>query len=230
MQNNLFPWLGARPFKEIAAPELLAVLRRIESRGAVETAHRCKSIAGQVLRFAIATGRAERDISVDLRGALQDVIPTPHPALTDPSEIGRLLVSIDHYKGHFVTKCALRLAPLVFQRPGELRMACWSEIDFDLASWAIPVERMKLKKNQKVKRAGEKHIVPLSKQAVKVLEEIRLLTGRGQLVFPSARIAPDATGKSAKPLSENTLNAALRNMGFDKTAMTTHAGAQTNCD
>ncbi len=109
-------------------------------------------------------------------------------------------------------------------------MACWSEIDFDLASWAIPVERMKLKKNQKVKRAGEKHIVPLSKQAVKVLEEIRLLTGRGQLVFPSARIAPDATGKSAKPLSENTLNAALRNMGFDKTAMTTHAGAQTNCD
>jgi len=222
MENNLFPWLGNRPIREITAQELLSVLRRIEARGAIETAHRCKSIAGQVFRYAVSTGRADRDISSDLKGALQEVIPSHHAALLDRDMLGQLLRDIDCYKGHIITRCALRLAPLVFQRPGELRHARWSEFDLDAAVWEIPVERMKLKLNQKTKRAGEKHLIPLSRQAVAILKEIRPLTGNGTLVFPSARIAPDARGASAKPLSENTLNAALRNMGYDKNTMTTH--------
>lgn len=222
MTNNLFPWIGTRPVKEITAPELLAVLRRIESRGAIETAHRCKSIAGQVFRYAISTGIAERDVAADLKGALQEVIPQHHSAITDPKELAQLLRDIDQYKGHLITRAALTIAPLVFQRPGELRFAEWSEIDLDTATWLIPIERMKLKKTKKVDRAGEKHFVPLSRQAVEILQMIHPLTGRGKLVFPSARIAPDATGTSAKPLSENTLNAALRRLGYDKHTMTTH--------
>ena len=222
MTNNLFPWIGTRPVKEITAPELLAVLRRIETRGAIETAHRCKSIAGQVFRYAISTGRAERDVAADLTGALQEVIPQHHSAITDPKELAQLLRDIDQYKGHLITRAALAIAPLVFQRPGELRFAEWSEIDLDTATWSIPIERMKLKKTKKVDRAGEKHFVPLSRQAVEILQMIHPLTGRGKLVFPSARIAPDATGTSAKPLSENTLNAALRRLGYDKHTMTTH--------
>lgn len=222
LENNLFPWLDSRPIKDITPPELLSVLRRIEARGAIETAHRCRSIAGQVFRYAIATGRAERDSAADLRGALQEVVSSHHAAITDPEKLSPLLNAIDQYKGHVVTRAALKFAPLVFQRPGELRYAEWSEIDLNTATWSIPVERMKLKKTEKIKRAGEKHIVPLSLQAVEVLEDLFPLTGQGTLVFPSARIAPDAKGNSAKPLSENTLNAALRNMGFDKDTMTTH--------
>lgn len=226
LENNLFPWLGTRPVKEITAQELLAVLRRIEARGAIETAHRCKSIAGQVFRYAIATGRAERDVAADLKGALQDVVHTHHAAITDLDKLSTylspLLRAIDKYKGHIITRAALKFAPLVFQRPGELRYAEWAEIDLDTATWSIPIERMKLRKTEKARRAGEKHIVPLSRQAVEILQELFPLTGRGKYIFPSARIAPDTTGKSAKPLSENTLNAALRNMGFDKETMTTH--------
>ena len=222
LENNIFPWLGTRPIREITAPELLAVLRRIEARGAVETAHRCRSICGQVLRYGISTGRAERDVAADLRGALQEVLTKHHPAITEARELPPLLRAIDKYKGHFIVRCALKFAPLVFQRPGELRYAEWSEIDFDTATWSIPIERMKLKMTKKIERSGEKHIVPLSSQSLGILEEIYPLTGKGKLVFPSVRIAPDSMGSSAKPLSENTLNAALRNMGFDKHTMTTH--------
>jgi len=222
LKGNIFPWLGTRPVKEITSSEVLSVLRRIEQRGAIETAHRCKSICSQVFRYAISTDRAETDPVAGLKDALQAVVPKPHPAILDPIVIGRLLREIENYKGHFITKCALRLAPLVFQRPGELRFARWAEIDFKSGTWIIPVERMKLKKSQKIARAGESHIVPLSNQALAVLNEIHPLTGEGSLVFPSVRIAPNSKGSSAKPLSENTLNAALRNMGFDKNTMTTH--------
>ncbi len=202
----LNPWIGNRPIAEIEAPELLKLLRRIEDRGAHETAHRTKQRAGQVFRYAIATSRAKHDPSADLRGALAPVVSTSRAAITDPVKVGDLLRAIDTYQGSLVTKCALRLAPLVFVRPGELRKAEWAEIDLDGAQWRIPAARMKMR---------EEHVVPLAQQAVAVLRELHPLTGCGQYVFPSYR------GK-ARTMSENTVNAALRYMGFDKDTMTGH--------
>jgi integrase len=202
----LNPWIGNRPIAEIEAPELLKLLRRIEDRGAHETAHRTKQRAGQVFRYAIATSRAKHDPTADLRGALAPVVSTSRAAITDPVKVGDLLRAIDTYQGSLVTKCALRLAPLVFVRPGELRKAEWAEIDLDGAQWRIPAARMKMR---------EEHVVPLAPQAVAILRELHPLTGRGQYVFPSYR------GK-ARMMSENTVNAALRYMGFDKDTMTGH--------
>jgi integrase len=200
------PWIGSRPIAAIDAPELLKVLRRIEERGAHETAHRTKQRCGQVFRYAISTGRAKHDPTADLRGALAPVVSKSRAAITDPTKVGDLLRAIDAYQGSLVTKCALRLAPLVFVRPGELRKAEWSEIDLDVAQWRIPAARMKMR---------EEHIVPLAPQAVAILHELHPLTGHGQYVFPSYR------GK-ARTMSENTVNAALRYMGFDKDTMTGH--------
>ena len=219
MKNKLFPWIGNRPIAEVTAPELLSVLHRIEKGGAVETAHRCKTISGQVFRYAIATGRAERDISSDLKGALQPVTATPHAAIIDPVRLAKLLNDIDHYSGSFVVRCASQLAPLVFQRPGELRFSQWSEFDLDAATWLIPIERMKLKKAQKIRRAGEKHLVPLSRQAVSILRELKPLTGHRDYVFPAIR--------GNRPMSDNTLNAALRTMGYTKDVMTAHGWRAT---
>jgi integrase len=160
MERDLFPWLGKRPIADIRAPELLAVLRRIESRGAQETAHRAMQNCGQVFRYAVATGRAERDPTGDLRGALPPPKEKHHASIREPKRIGELLRAIDGYEGSFVTKCALRLAPLVFVRPGELRRAEWSEFGLDKGEWRIPGERMKMR---------EQHIVPLSRQAVAIL-------------------------------------------------------------
>ncbi|MEO9091122.1 MAG: integrase arm-type DNA-binding domain-containing protein [Rhodanobacter sp.] len=202
----LFPWIGSRPIAEIDAPELLKLLRRIEERGARETAHRTKQRAGQVFRYAIATARAKHDPTADLRGALAPVVSTSRAAITDPTKVGVLLRAIDAYQGSLVTKCALRLAPLVFVRPGELRRAEWSEFDLDAAVWRIPAGKMKMR---------EEHIVPLPAQAVAILRELQPLTGRGQYLFPSHR------GKG-RMMSENTINAALRYMGFDKATMTGH--------
>lgn len=204
--DNVFPWLGSRPIAEIDAPELLAVLRRIESRGANETAHRTKEKCGQVFRYAIATGRALRDPSADLRGALAPIVRTSRAAVTEPARMGELLRALDGYSGQFVTRCALRLAPLVFVRPGELRRAEWSEFDLDGALWRIPGVKMKM---------GDEHLVPLSRQAVEILRELQPLTGRGRYVFPSLR-------SSGEPMSENTINAALRRLGYDKATMTGH--------
>lgn len=204
--DNVVPWLGARPTAEIEAPELLAVLRRIEERGAYETAHRTKEKCGQVFRYAIATGRASRDPSADLRGALIPITRTSRAALTDPAKIGGLLRAIDGYTGQFATRCALRLAPLLFVRPGELRRAEWAEFDLDGALWRLPAGKMKM---------GEEHLVPLSRQAVAVLRELESLTGRGRYLFPSLR-SPN------EPMSENTVNAALRRLGYDKDTMTGH--------
>ena len=206
LENDLFPWLGKRPIKDIGAPDLLATVRRVESRGALELAHRIREYAGQVFRYAVATGRAERDPSGDLKGALPPVKTKHHSSITEPKAIGALLRSIDGYTGSFVTKCALQLAPLVFVRPGELRHAEWSEIDLEAAEWRIPGPKMKMK---------DRHIVPLSKQAVEIFKSIQILTGSGKYVFPGLRTHD-------RPMSENTVNAALRRLGYEQDEMTGH--------
>lgn len=206
LERDLFPWIGTRPIKHIKAPELLSVLRRVESRGALESAHRIRTIAGQVFRYAVATGRAERDPAADLKGALPQPGEKHHAAITDPKEVAPLLRAIDGYTGHFVVKCALRLAPMFFVRPGELRHAEWAEIDLDETVWNIPAEKMKMK---------QPHIVPLCRQAVEILTELKKMTGASKYVFPSGR-------SFARPMSNNAINAALRRMGYSKDEMTGH--------
>lgn len=206
LEKDIFPWLGNRVIKDIAAPELLAVLRKIESRGAHEKAQRCREYAGRVFRYAIATGRAERDPSGDLRGALTPVKVKHHASITDPKAIGGLMRAINGYTGSFITKCALTLAPLVFVRPGELRHAEWVEINFDKKEWRIPGHKMKM---------SESHIIPLSPQSIEILQSIHPLTGDDQYIFPSIR-------SNARPMSENTINAALRRLGYEKNEMTGH--------
>ncbi|SEM78521.1 Integrase [Syntrophus gentianae] len=204
--RDLFPWIGTRPIKELKAPELLTTLRRIESRGTLETAHRVRGLMGQIFRYAVATGRAERDPAADLRGALPQPNEKHHAAIIDPKEVTSLLRAIDGYTGHFVVKCALRIAPLVFVRPGELRHAEWAEINLDAATWNIPGHKMKMK---------EPHLVPLPRQAIEILKDLHPLTGSGRYVFPSAR-------SFARPMSENAILAALRRMGYSKDEMTGH--------
>ena len=206
LADNAFPWLGSRPIGEIDAPELLAVLRRIESRGAIETAHRVKDRCGQVFRYAIATGRATRDPSSDLRGALAPIVRRSHAAVTDPAKVGELLRALDGYEGQFATRCALRLSPLLFARPGNLRHMEWTELDLDAGEWRIPANKMKVR---------ESHVIPLATQAVAILRELQPLTGQGRYCFPGLRTA-------GEPMSENTVNAALRRLGFDKDTMTGH--------
>lgn len=198
MECNLFPWIGGAAVETITAPALLECARRTEQRGAIETAHRIVQDAGQVFRYAVATGRAERDPSGDLRGALAPVIVTHHAAVTDPRAVGELLRALAGYRGTFTVVAALRLTPLLFVRPGELRAMEWAEIDFEAAEWRIPAARMKMR---------EAHIVPLAQQAIACLRELHPLTGHGRYVFPGAR-------SSERPMSENTINAALRNMGI----------------
>ena len=200
------PWLGPRPITEIDAPEMLMLLRRIEARGARDTAHRVRQRCSQIFRFAIATGRARHDPTLDLRGALAPTVSQSHAAITDPRAMGELLRAIEGYRGNLVTCSALKLAPLVFVRPGELRRAEWSEIDFEQAQWRIPAAKMKMR---------EEHVVPLSSQALAILRELQPLTGRGDYVFPGVLSAK-------RPISENTLNAALRRLGFEKDVMTPH--------
>jgi len=206
LENDIFPWLGSRPIADITAKELLATVNRIVDRGAVESAHRVLQNCGQVFRYAIATGRAERNPAADLRGALPPVKQTHHAAIIEPNAIGGLLRAMDAYNGSLVTKCALRLAPLLFVRPGELRHAEWSEFDLDGAQWNIPAEKMKMR---------EPHLVPLSPQAVAILREIRALTGRGRYVFPSAR-------SPQRPMSNNAVLSALRRMGYATDEMSGH--------
>ena len=206
MENDVFPWLGRRPIADITAKEFLATVNRIVDRGAVESAHRVLQNCGQVLRYAIATGRAERNPVTDLRGALPPVKQTHLAAITDPQAIGGLLRAMDAYQGSLVTKCALRLAPLVFVRPGELRQAEWAEFDLDAAEWSLPAEKMKMR---------EPHLVPLAPQAVAILQEIHALTGRGRYVFPSAR-------SPQRPMSNNAVLSALRRMGYGIEEMSGH--------
>ncbi len=193
------------------APELLATIRRIEARGALETAHRALQNCGQVFRYAVATGRALRDPSGGLRGALPPVKQTHHASITEPRAVAELLRAIHGYKGSFVTGCALRLAPYVFVRPGELRRGEWAEFNLDAAEWRIPASKMK---------AGEMHIVPLAEQALAILRELHPLTGGGRYVFPSVRT-------SSRPMSENTVLGALRRLGYTGDQMTGHGFRST---
>jgi integrase len=206
LERDVLPWLGTQPINEITAPEVLAVLRRVESRGALETAHRINQICSQVFRYAIATGRAHRDPSADLRGALPPALEKHHAALTKPADVAGLLRAIAGYQGSFVVRCALRLAPLVFVRPGELRKAEWTEIDLEEATWRIPAPKMKMR---------TEHLIPLSRQSVEVLQELHPFTGNGRYVFPGVRT-------TSRPMSENAVTAALRRMGYSREEMTGH--------
>jgi integrase len=207
LRADVFPWIGKRPMNEISPPELLAVIRRIEARGALETAHRVLANCGQIWRYGVATGRAERNQAADLRGALPPVQGTHFAAITEPVGIGELLRKIEHYKGGLITRTALAFAPLVFVRPTELRHAEWCEIDLDAAMWTIPAAKMKMKRE---------HLVPLSSQAIAILKDIQPLTGSGKYVFCGAY-------DNDKPMSDGTINKALRTMGYDtKTQMTGH--------
>jgi integrase len=206
LERDIFPWIGGMAISDVEAPDLLACLRRVESRGTVETAHRALQSCGQIFRYAVATGRAGRDPSGDLRGALAAVKGTHLASITEPMAVGGLLRACDSYQGSIVTKCALRLAPLVFVRPGELRKAEWTEINFDDAEWNIPADRMKMR---------EPHLVPLSTQAVAILRELNALTGGKRYVFPGART-------NGRPMSDNAILAALRRMGFAKDEMSGH--------
>ena len=206
LQNDVFPWIGKMPIAVIGPRDVLAVVQKIEARGAIDTAHRVKQTCGQVFRFAVAMGSAERDITADLRGALSAIPKSHFAAITEPQHVGTLMRSIFDYHGHPAAVAALKLSPMLFVRPGELRSAEWSELDLDAAQWRIPASKIKMK---------VEHLVPLATQAVEILRGLHALTGHGKYVFPSLRT-------SQACMSENTINAALRGMGFSKEVMTAH--------
>ena len=206
LEKNIFPFLGDRPIAEVNAPELLTVLRRIEARGAIETAHRVRGICSLFFRYAVATSRAERDPAADLKGAITNRIPKPRAAITTPDEVGALMRAIDGFAGTYTVKCALQMCALTFCRPGEVRTAEWTEFDFKENLWRIPGNKMKMRMD---------HLVPLSRQALDILEELRQLTGSGKYLFPSIRTIE-------RPISDMTLIAGLRRMGFEKDEMSAH--------
>lgn len=207
LEKDVFPYLGSWPISTIKAKDVLdKVARRMEARGIHESTHRVVQICSQVFRYAVAAGLAERDVTADLRGALATIEKTNYAAITDPVQVGGLLRAIHAYGGHLYTLTALKLSPMLFVRPGELRSAEWSEVDLDAGEWRIPGSKMKM---------GIDHIVPLSSQAVALLRDLHNATGHGRYVFPSLR-----TGE--RPMSENTVNAALRGMGYAKEVMTGH--------
>lgn len=206
LETYAFPWLGRRAIEDINTAEVLSVLRRLEAQEKIESTQRLRQICGQVFRYAVATGRLDRDPTAALRGAVKTAKNRHYASITDPTRIGELLRAIDGYTGQFTTLSALKLAPLVFARPGELRRAEWSEMDLEAGQWCIPAEKMKM---------GVAHIVPLSTQAQAILREIYPLTSKSRYVFPSIRSLRD-------PMSENTVNAALRRLGYGTDDMTGH--------
>lgn len=218
LDTNVFPWIGSRPARELTAADFLAIARRIEARGAIESAHRTLQKCGEIMRFAIATQRADRNPVVDLRGALASPQVRHLAAATDPEELGKILAAIHDYRGTLISRCALRFAPLVFVRPGELRFAEWSEFDLERGQWNIPKSKMKTRQ--------QPHLVPLSRQAIEILSELRPLTESYKYVFPSVRMKD-------KPISENTVNKAMRACGIGQDVMTGHgfrASARTILD
>lgn len=206
LERDIFPWIGGLPIADITAPKLLDAIRRIEKRGALETAHRALGNCGQVFRYAVATGRAERDPSSDLRGALPPVKGTHFASVTEPKKVAEVLRALDGYEGTLPVRCALRLAPLVFVRPGELRHAQWVDINLDTAEWRYTITK-----------TNTHHIVPLAQQAVDILLELKPLTENGRYVFPSAR-----SPRGDKPMSDNAILAAMRRMGINKEEMSGH--------
>ena len=205
LEKDVFPWIGARPIAEIAAPTLLTAIRRIEARGALETAHRALACCGQVFRYAVATGRAQRDPTGDLRGALPPVKKDNHfAAITDPKKVGELMRDIDGYQGSYIVKSAFKLSPMLFVRPGELRKMEWKDLNLDAAEWVYHVSK-----------TDTMHIAPLARQAVEVLREIQPLTGHGKYVFHGER-------DHDRPMSDNAIRSALRRMGWANDEMTPH--------
>lgn len=224
LERNIFPWIGSRPIADLRPPEVLEPLRKVEARGAVESAHRILGVCGQIFRFATAAGLVESDPTRDLRGALARPVETHFAALTNPAEVGALLRAVDGYRGNLETRVALRLGILTFVRPGNLRMAEWSEFhdieDPERAEWRIPGEKMKV-------RTRRDFVVPLAPQAVALVESLRPLTGSGVYLFPSPRVS-----NPPRPMSNNAVTAALRRMGFGSDEMTGHgvrAMARTLC-
>jgi integrase len=204
--NYIFPFIGGKPIADIKAPELLEALRHIEKRGSLDTAHRALQDCSRVFRYAIATGRGERDTAADLRGALPPAKGNSFAAITEPKAVGALLRAIDAYNGGIVVTSALRLAPLVFVRPGELRQAEWAEFDLEGAEWRIPAAKMKMR---------QVHIVPLARQTLAILHELQPFTGGRRFLFPSSR-------GDDRPISDVALLAALRRMGYTKEQMCVH--------
>ncbi|MNX26933.1 putative prophage CPS-53 integrase [compost metagenome] len=207
LEKDVLPFIGKMPMSTIGPRDILErVVRKLEARGAIDTAHRVKQLCGQVFRFAVVSGLAERDVTADLSEALASKSSRHFAAITEPKRVGDLIRSIHAYSGHPSTVAALKLSPLVFVRPGELRTAEWAEIDLDAAEWRIAGAKMKMKVD---------HIVPLARQAVEILHNLHPVTGHGRYVFPSIR-----TGE--RPMSENTINAALRGMGYSAEVHTAH--------
>ncbi len=206
LEKDIFPWIGKKPIDNITPPQLLEVVRRIEGRGVLETAHRALATCGQVFRYAVATGRAERGVSADLRGALPPIKRKHFAAATEPDKVAGLLRQFHGYSGSVIVRCALRIAPLVFVRPGELRQAKWQDIDLEAAEWRFVVSKTETP-----------HIVPLARQTLEILREIEPLTGEGTYVFPSAR-----NTKGDRAMSDNAILAAMRGMGISKDEMCGH--------
>ncbi len=206
LKNYILPWLGSRPVEEIKTPEIFAICKQIENKGTIETAHRVKTICSQVFSHCIASGLIDINPCRDLSKALKTPKAKHMATITDPKEIGALLRAIDCYKGQESTKAALLLAPLVFVRPGELRHAEWSEVDFNNTIWEIPAEKMK---------GRNSHIIPLSKQSIRILNNVQLFTGKGRYIFP-------ALTNPNRPMSDNTVNAALRRLGYAREVIVGH--------
>ena len=206
LEKDIFPWVGRKPIDGITPPQLLEVVRRIERRGVLETAHRALATCGQVFRYAVATGRAERDVCADLRGALPPIKRKHFAAVTEPDEVAALLRQLHGYVGSVIVRCALQVAPLVFVRPGELRQAKWQDIDLEAAEWRFVVSK-----------TDTPHIVPLARQTLEILREIEPLTGEGTYVFPSAR-----NTKGDRAMSDNAVLAAMRGMGISSDEMSGH--------
>ena len=213
LEKDLFPFLGGRDIATIEAVELLAVVRRVEERGALDVAHRVLTTAGQVWRYAVATGRTSRDVSADIRGALKPHHGKHFAAITDPIKLGELVRVIRGYQGGPIVRAALQLAPMLFQRPGELRAAAWVEFDLDAALWTIPAARMK--RSVDGKRNGDPHLVPLPEQAVSLLRKLLPITGHSALCFHGER-------SHDRPISDNTLRAALLTLGYGPEIQSVH--------
>lgn len=213
LEKDLFPFLGQRHIGEIEAIELLAVVRRVEERGALDVAHRVLTTSGQVWRYAVATGRAIKDVTADIRGALKPHHGKHFAAITSPAKLGELIRVIRGYQGGPIVRAALQLAPMLFQRPGELRAAAWAEFDLEASLWTIPAARMK--RSVDGKKNGDPHLVPLSTQAVGILQKLHPLTGHGTLLFPGER-------SHDRPISDNTLRAALGTLGYGPDIQSVH--------
>jgi integrase len=213
LQKDVFPYIGSMPIATITAPVVLDTLRRVERRGAIETLHKLRQSAGQVFRYGLQTGRCERDPVADLRGALKSVVVKHMAAILEPAKAGELIRAIWAYTGYPTTKAALQLSALLFQRPGNIRAMEWAELDLDAGMWTIPAAKMKRRVHEKLN--GRPHFVPLAPQAVAILKDVQPLTGHGRYVFPSL-----LTGE--RPMSDNTVNTALRRMGYSRDEMTPH--------